>query len=272
MDIKSEVEIKDELLESSDDFIYNVHRFEQVSVLEEIQENMFYPNVDVKEEIEIKSLQHEDLFYPSLDIKEEIELKIDPLYIKEENTESGYHVDQISGLDDSQTLVGDGEEYEKPKMENFVRNRPPTSSRDQLIEKENLKKILYECCYKFFENLSDLKDHLKNHINQRFRCPHCSYGYNYKLDLQVHMLKHSKTNLFKCSYCNYESSCKADINSHMLLHAKNGSIKVFKCFNCNFEVNQKGKFKKHLLTHFNFKPLKCRKCKKVKTCKCKLNK
>ncbi|RXG59838.1 hypothetical protein Avbf_10271 [Armadillidium vulgare] len=105
MDIKSEVEIKDELLESSDDFIYNVHRFEQVSVLEEIQENMFYPNVDVKEEIEIKSLQHEDLFYPSLDIKEEIELKIDPLYIKEENTESGYHVDQISGLDDSQHLT-----------------------------------------------------------------------------------------------------------------------------------------------------------------------
>ncbi|KAB7504936.1 hypothetical protein Anas_09091 [Armadillidium nasatum] len=105
MDIKSEVDIKDELLESSDDFIYNVQRFEQVSVLEEIQENMFYPSVDVKEEIEMKSLQHEDLFYPGIDVKEEIELKIDPLYIKEEYSESGYHVDQISGLDGSQHLT-----------------------------------------------------------------------------------------------------------------------------------------------------------------------
>ncbi|RXG60642.1 hypothetical protein Avbf_13636 [Armadillidium vulgare] len=54
MDIKSEVEIKDELIESNEDFIND-------------QENVFYPSVD---------------------IKEEIELKVDPLYIKEEDTES----------------------------------------------------------------------------------------------------------------------------------------------------------------------------------------
>ncbi|KAB7505840.1 hypothetical protein Anas_11376 [Armadillidium nasatum] len=82
MDIKSEVEIKDELIESPEDFINNAQRFEQVSVFEGIQQ--------------------ENLFYPSVDVKKEIELKADPLYIKEENTESGYHVDQISGLDDSQ--------------------------------------------------------------------------------------------------------------------------------------------------------------------------
>ncbi|KAL7634450.1 UNVERIFIED_CONTAM: hypothetical protein RMT77_014827 [Armadillidium vulgare] len=105
MDIKSEVEIKDEIIESYEDFISDVQRLEQVSVLEEIQENLFYPNVDVKEEIEMKSLQHEDLFYPSIDIKEEIELKIDPLYIKEEYTESDYLIDEISRLDDSQVRV-----------------------------------------------------------------------------------------------------------------------------------------------------------------------
>ncbi|RXG57716.1 hypothetical protein Avbf_18651, partial [Armadillidium vulgare] len=82
MDIKSEVEIKDEIIESSEDFTNDVQRFEQVSVLEGIQQ--------------------ENMLYPSVDVKEEIEPKIDPLYIKEENTESGYHVDQISGLDDSQ--------------------------------------------------------------------------------------------------------------------------------------------------------------------------
>ncbi|RXG52543.1 hypothetical protein Avbf_14151 [Armadillidium vulgare] len=32
-------------------------------------------------------------------------MKFDPLYIKEEYIESGYHVDQISGLDDSQVRV-----------------------------------------------------------------------------------------------------------------------------------------------------------------------
>ncbi|KAB7500717.1 hypothetical protein Anas_14503 [Armadillidium nasatum] len=92
MDIKSEVEIKDEFIESNEDLINDVQRFEQVSMLEEIQqENLFYPSVDNKDEIEMKSLHHEDLFYPNIDVREEIELKIDPLYIKEENTESGYH-------------------------------------------------------------------------------------------------------------------------------------------------------------------------------------
>ncbi|RXG54981.1 hypothetical protein Avbf_17488, partial [Armadillidium vulgare] len=37
MDIKSEVEIKDELIESNEDFINDVQRVEQVSVLDGIQ-------------------------------------------------------------------------------------------------------------------------------------------------------------------------------------------------------------------------------------------
>ncbi|RXG54800.1 hypothetical protein Avbf_14751 [Armadillidium vulgare] len=81
---RSKVEIKDEFIESNEDFINDVQRFEQVSVLEEIQQ--------------------ENVFYPSVDVKEEIEMKFDPLYIKEEYIESGYHVDQISGLDDSQIV------------------------------------------------------------------------------------------------------------------------------------------------------------------------
>ncbi|RXG57520.1 hypothetical protein Avbf_14248 [Armadillidium vulgare] len=50
MDIKSEVQIKDEFLESSEDFQQEVQSFEQDLGLEEVQNEVLCTNVDVKEE------------------------------------------------------------------------------------------------------------------------------------------------------------------------------------------------------------------------------
>ncbi|RXG57519.1 hypothetical protein Avbf_14247, partial [Armadillidium vulgare] len=51
MDIKSEVQIKDEFLESSEDFQQEVQSFEQDLGLEEVQNEVLCTNVDVKEEV-----------------------------------------------------------------------------------------------------------------------------------------------------------------------------------------------------------------------------
>ncbi|RXG58526.1 hypothetical protein Avbf_17243 [Armadillidium vulgare] len=51
MDIKSEVQIKDEFLESSEDFQQEAQSFEQDLGLEEIQSEILCTNVDVKDEL-----------------------------------------------------------------------------------------------------------------------------------------------------------------------------------------------------------------------------
>ncbi|RXG54642.1 hypothetical protein Avbf_18216 [Armadillidium vulgare] len=70
MDIKSEIEIKDEFL--SPDFRYDGQSSEQDSWFDEIQE------------------------------KDEIEIKDEQLDINEEYTEGGQHIDSVAVLDESQ--------------------------------------------------------------------------------------------------------------------------------------------------------------------------
>ncbi|RXG60496.1 hypothetical protein Avbf_09112 [Armadillidium vulgare] len=54
MDIKSEVDIKDELVETSEDISNNGQSLEKDTGLEEIQEKNVCPNKDVKEKMEIE--------------------------------------------------------------------------------------------------------------------------------------------------------------------------------------------------------------------------
>ncbi|RXG67835.1 hypothetical protein Avbf_00970 [Armadillidium vulgare] len=79
MDIKSEVEIKDELLVTSEYVQDNGQIFEQ-----EVQKEKLYPSIVIKEESEIKD---------------------EELDIKEEYAEDGHHIKQIFVLEDSQVLI-----------------------------------------------------------------------------------------------------------------------------------------------------------------------
>ncbi|RXG54304.1 hypothetical protein Avbf_13106 [Armadillidium vulgare] len=82
MDIKSEIDIKDEFFESSEDFRSNTQSFDQDSWMEERRGESFYPIIYVKGESEIKE---------------------ENLDLKEENEEHGERdVDEVSGLDENQ--------------------------------------------------------------------------------------------------------------------------------------------------------------------------
>ncbi|KAB7499847.1 hypothetical protein Anas_12983, partial [Armadillidium nasatum] len=78
MDIKSEIEIKVEHFESTEDVRNNGQIIEKVSLLEETQKKNFYSNIKVKDEIEIKD---------------------EPLDTNEDYNENGEDFDHASGED-----------------------------------------------------------------------------------------------------------------------------------------------------------------------------
>ncbi|RXG57606.1 hypothetical protein Avbf_13323, partial [Armadillidium vulgare] len=81
MDIKSEVEIKDELLESSEHYINDDQSFEQ-----EVKNENFYSNKDVKEEFDKK-----DEFF----------------YFNEESAQNDEHIKGNYGLNKSEISISD---------------------------------------------------------------------------------------------------------------------------------------------------------------------
>ncbi|RXG52954.1 hypothetical protein Avbf_13103, partial [Armadillidium vulgare] len=102
MDIKNEMEIKEELVENP--YVRNNHRnFEQDSYLE-VQEKYSLSNLEIKDEIEIKEEELDlDIKETQMDVKEEdIEINEEELDVVEDHLQNGHHIKQISALDESQ--------------------------------------------------------------------------------------------------------------------------------------------------------------------------
>ncbi|KAB7501771.1 hypothetical protein Anas_12749 [Armadillidium nasatum] len=119
MDFKTEIDIKEEVLEKSlEDVINN----EPDSEWKEIQTKIFSPDIDMKEEIEIKD--------------EEVN-------ITEEHPEDGDQIEQKFVLQESQTLISDVEEKESDVLEarSSSSSKPQTSAKnyDKMIERMDLE-------------------------------------------------------------------------------------------------------------------------------------
>ncbi|KAL7634457.1 UNVERIFIED_CONTAM: hypothetical protein RMT77_014834 [Armadillidium vulgare] len=121
MDIKSEIEIKDEFL--SPDFRYDGESSEQDSWFDEVQGKNVYPNIDIKDEIEIQDEE--------LDFKEEYA--------------EGQHIDPISGLDESQAHhIRDAEEEEEEEDGDILKAKisQGISWRNEMIEKMESERFI----------------------------------------------------------------------------------------------------------------------------------
>ncbi|KAB7507653.1 Zinc finger protein ZFAT, partial [Armadillidium nasatum] len=201
MDIKSEIEIKEEFLEDSEDYKNNDQRFEHNSKLEEIQDKKFCPNIDVKEEREI--------------VDESLDFKV-------EYAKNGEQYEQISGADKSQTSTSDvahGDKDSNLKEKSNLRKGIRTSRRhSQRIENNDFNK-LSRTRNANLKCKDAQKSYLKSHRIKKFTCSHCNYGCNYKGNLKSHMLTHANLKLFKCSHCSYQCNHKGNLKSHLLSHA-----------------------------------------------------
>ena len=103
--------------------------------------------------------------------------------------------------------------------------------------------MAHECehCGKFFNKLSDFKQHERIHTGEKpYKCRHCE----------------------KCFY--QSSACRQHERTHT-------GEKPYKCGHCNKCFGQLGDCKRHERTHTGEKPYKCRHCKKcfsrLSTCK-----
>ncbi|KAL7634432.1 UNVERIFIED_CONTAM: hypothetical protein RMT77_014809 [Armadillidium vulgare] len=212
MDIKSEIDIKDDVLENIDS-----QHFGQDSELEETQEKAIDQLTDVKDEMKIKEepldikeeysengqliVLMKEKFCPNTDFEEEIEIKNEPLDINEEYTE---HVDQ----NENQTPISDVDREEKtdrPKGKSPLRSKPQSSRRnDQRIKNKDSKS---SCNLETKDEFLPLKSQSK----KKFKCDQCTFECNLKSNLEVHLLIHSNTKLWKCSECSYECNRKGNL-------------------------------------------------------------
>ncbi|KAB7505168.1 Zinc finger protein [Armadillidium nasatum] len=270
IDIKEEIEVKDETLYTDEENMESGQGFEakyetlcikeevmeengqdfgQSSGLDGSQMKISYPIINVNEKIEMKDDQ---LYIKEEDVVSDdqiYEVKENTLYIKEEIMENGQDqgqgqgFDQSSGLDESQIDIcgvnydEDEEDTTEFVVEGILNSEPQTTSE------------------LFSQNIENSKK--KSKSKRKFKCDHCSFQSNSKYSLRIHMFRHTNTKLFKCSLCSYEGIQKADLNSHMLIHS---DFKPFKCSKCSYECKRKGSLKPHMLTHGEFKRFKCSMC------------
>ncbi|RXG71135.1 hypothetical protein Avbf_03423 [Armadillidium vulgare] len=114
MDMKSKVEIKEEVWESTqEDKLINSH-LEKLSKLEEIQESNCYESTQMKSEIEVKeehlATEEEETAYDeleknhhgSINMKSEIEVKEEHFHIEEEEAPNEKILHKICQFDQNQ--------------------------------------------------------------------------------------------------------------------------------------------------------------------------
>ncbi|KAL7632005.1 UNVERIFIED_CONTAM: hypothetical protein RMT77_017675 [Armadillidium vulgare] len=120
MDIKSEVEVKVEVLECTEEDITTNDPLEQVSTLEEIKERKCFGFINVKSEIEIK----------------------------EEILEEDKANDKISPFDQNQSLISIAAEGEKcPSWKSILRSRSQrVVTRQQMIIESHLENLSCGFC------------------------------------------------------------------------------------------------------------------------------
>ncbi|RXG55033.1 hypothetical protein Avbf_11328 [Armadillidium vulgare] len=93
IDIKEEIEVKDETFYTTEENMESGQGFEGK-----------YDTLFIKEEVMEENGQMMKIFYPIINVNEKIEVKDDKLYIKEEIMENGQGQDQGQGFDQSSEL------------------------------------------------------------------------------------------------------------------------------------------------------------------------
>ncbi|KAL7631889.1 UNVERIFIED_CONTAM: hypothetical protein RMT77_017800 [Armadillidium vulgare] len=274
MNIKSEVEIKEELFPEYD-FSQNFQSFPHNE-----------SNIPLPESIK-KELDENSSFIKSEPRESDLEFvfneeKLKNNAIKSENSAivmkklDGQHVRKFMSVKNVSSLLNKVNEkglkahFESDEEEYFAQI---LASKFPLLL---LKKWSYKELMRIATNVAEVEKNLevkstskskprrpevhqqnmkKCHV-ENFRCRYCSFSFKSKDELKTHLKTHNKRK-FKCAHCSYESNLKSVLKNHLLTHS---NTKLYKCSDCSYECNRKGSLKLHMLTHTNVKLFKCSDC------------
>ncbi|KAM3860775.1 zinc finger E-box-binding homeobox 1b [Diretmus argenteus] len=110
-------------------------------------------------------------------------------------------------------------------------------------------------------------------FSQLLTCPYCSRGYKRYSSLKEHIkYRHEKSeDNFSCPHCSYTFAYRTQLERHMTAHkagrdqrhvTQSGGNRKFKCTECGKAFKYKHHLKEHLRIHSGEKPYECSNCKK----------
>jgi prefoldin subunit 5 len=103
-----------------------------------------------------------------------------------------------------------------------------------------------ELCDKDFENVREIKKHLKTHSYKKveFKCVECDFVGASEETMEVHYGK-SHSDSFECGICEYKAETFENLEIHLV------TCEIFKCRYCDFNEKNLSEFKKHTAKEHN---------------------
>ncbi|KAB7494736.1 Zinc finger protein, partial [Armadillidium nasatum] len=213
MDIKSEIELKNEVLDLVKEEPF-AEQFKQDFLIEENEKTS-------ESKIEI--------LYPEI--------------IKRKEVEEESELDQQKLLNNySKNLKGKQITKKAKPQKTFICSQCKFKTFWRICLKRHLLihsgEKPFKCSYCEFScnKKYNLSYHLLGHSETKlFKCSDCDYACNRKVDFKKHSLTHTQPPLFKCFKCDFSCHRKGQLNQHMSTHSK----PKFRCSECEYTCNLK---------------------------------
>lgn len=117
-------------------------------------------------------------------------------------------------------------------------------------------------CHEYFDNMQDLKTHLKSHKKpeEGMNCHICGKDFSVYAVFQRHIQSHSMEKSFSCPHCEKQFCFEIDLRKHI---KKSHTLRV-KCDLCDYKGGQNYELVKHMTTkHSEERNHKCNICGKA---------